>query len=62
MTTFQRIFETRTSRVAAAVFVVVLVVGIFGGVLAPDDPLQQDYNATFLHVGAHGHLLGTDYL
>ena len=50
------------SRAALAVLGLVLVVAVFGGRLAPDEPLAQDGDATFAPAGSAGHLLGTDYI
>lgn len=62
MTTFRRTFASRYSRLAGAVLLAMLLLAVFGAVLAPEDPLGQNPNDTFLHLGAAGHLLGTDYI
>jgi peptide/nickel transport system permease protein len=48
----------------AALFVlgVVAAVALFGGALAPHDPLGQDVAHRFAPAGTPGHVLGTDYL
>lgn len=61
MVTLRRTFASRLARVAGVVLVLVLVVAIFGGALAPDDPLGQS-DQLFAPAGTAGHLLGTDYL
>ncbi|MGW4648566.1 dipeptide/oligopeptide/nickel ABC transporter permease/ATP-binding protein [Kitasatospora sp. NPDC004289] len=49
------------ARAALAVLAAVLLLALFGGTLAPHDPLAQDTAAALRGPGA-GHLLGTDYL
>ncbi|MEV4421965.1 ABC transporter permease [Patulibacter sp. NPDC049589] len=61
MDTFRRTFATTYVRVAGVVLLLVLIVAVFGGALAPDDPLGQG-DAIFAHAGTSGHLLGTDYV
>jgi peptide/nickel transport system permease protein len=61
MDTFRRTFATLYVRIAGVVLLLVLVVAVFGGALAPQDPLAQG-ERIFAHVGASGHLLGTDYV
>ncbi len=61
MDTFRRTFATLDVRIAGVVLVLVLVVALFGGAIAPDDPLAQG-DAIFAHAGTAGHLLGTDYV
>jgi len=39
-----------------------LLVGIFAGVLAPDNPVKQNIDNTLAAPGSPGHLLGTDQL
>jgi ABC-type dipeptide/oligopeptide/nickel transport system permease subunit len=50
------------TRAAVLVLAVVAAVSLFGGALAPHDPLAQDVAHTFAPAGTAGHLLGTDYL
>jgi peptide/nickel transport system permease protein len=62
MTALRRTFATTYVRIAGFVLFIVLVLVIFGGVVAPDNPLTQNVSQTFAPLGAHGHILGTDYL
>jgi peptide/nickel transport system permease protein len=50
-----------SARIALVILAVVAVVTIFGGSLAPQNPLAINANALFAGPSAH-HLLGTDYL
>ncbi|MDO9354472.1 MAG: ABC transporter permease [Solirubrobacteraceae bacterium] len=62
MTTLHRTFSTWTARIAGTVLVTILLLAVFGGAIAPDDPLGQNPNDTFVHAGNAAHLLGTDYV
>lgn len=48
--------------VGASIMVLLFLVGILAGVIAPHDPVKQDFNATLSPPGTVGHLLGTDQL
>ncbi len=61
MKTARRVFASPSTKVAAFVLFVVLVLTITGGLLAPNDPLAQDVPNHFGHPSS-GNLLGTDYL
>jgi ABC-type dipeptide/oligopeptide/nickel transport system permease subunit len=50
------------TRAALFVLAAVAAVALFGGALAPHDPLAQDVSHTFAPAGTAGHVLGTDYL
>jgi peptide/nickel transport system permease protein len=59
--TLRRTWRLPAARVALAVLLVVAVLAVFGGLIAPQDPLAQD--TTRMLQGPSGdHLLGTDYL
>jgi peptide/nickel transport system permease protein len=61
MRTLRRTWQFRIARLALAVLAVVALLAVFGGQLAPHDPLAQDPNRIL--TGPSGnHLLGTDYL
>ena len=49
-------------RAALSVLGVVAAVALFGGALAPADPLAQNVTHRFAPAGTPSHLLGTDYL
>jgi peptide/nickel transport system permease protein len=61
MTVIRRALRLRSAQLSLALLVVVLLVGVFGGWLAPQDPLAQD-TANILHGPSSAHWLGTDYL
>lgn len=61
MRTFRNTWRVPVARAALAVLLLVAVLAVFGGQLAPDDPLAQD-TAHVLQGPGGGHLLGTDYL
>ncbi len=61
MTTARRIFAAPSTKVAGFVLLVVLVLTITGGLLAPDNPLAQNVPNHFQHPSS-SNLLGTDYL
>jgi peptide/nickel transport system permease protein len=56
-----RLLAGTTARIAAAILLVLLILAVLGGVLAPHDPLAQDVGS-ILKGPSSGHLLGTDYL
>jgi peptide/nickel transport system permease protein len=61
MRTLRRAWRQRTARIALVVIGLIAVLAVFGGQLAPHDPLAQDPNSVLL--GPSGaHWLGTDYL
>jgi peptide/nickel transport system permease protein len=59
--TVRRVFASPSTKVAAFVLFVVLILTITGGLLAPNDPLAQNVPNHFQHPSS-GNLLGTDYL
>ncbi len=61
MSTFRRVFAAPSTKVAGFVLLVVLVLTITGGLLAPHDPLAQNVPDHFQHPSS-SNLLGTDYL
>jgi peptide/nickel transport system permease protein len=61
VTIARRVFASPSTKVAAFVLFVVLILTITGGLLAPNDPLAQDVPNHFKGPSS-GHLLGTDYL
>jgi len=61
MYTFRRTFATTYVRVAGVVLLLVLIVAVLGGSIAPQDPLGQG-DEIFAPAGTTGHLLGTDYV
>lgn len=61
MRTLRRTGRLPAARAALAVLAVVALLAVFGGLLAPQDPLAQD-TAKVLQGPSGGHLLGTDYL
>jgi len=59
--------RNKVAQVAAAVLLLVVIVGIFGPLIAPHDPTAQDLTARlappfWAHGNVPGHLLGTDSL
>lgn len=61
MSTLRTSLRVPLARAALAVLVLVLLLALFGGRLAPADPLAQD-TARILRGPGDGHPLGTDYL
>ncbi|MCX5207849.1 ABC transporter permease [Kitasatospora sp. NBC_00240] len=61
MRTIRRTLRLRTARIALPVLAAVALLALFGGALAPQDPLAQD-TAQLLGAPGGAHLLGTDYL
>ncbi|MFC1415752.1 ABC transporter permease [Streptacidiphilus cavernicola] len=61
MRTFRNTWRVPIARVALGVLLLVGVLAVFGGQLAPQDPLAQD-TARVLQGPSGAHLLGTDYL
>jgi peptide/nickel transport system permease protein len=57
----RRTLRLPSARLAVVVLAVIAVLVVFGGALAPQDPLFQDTSAMLQGPSAH-HLLGTDYL
>jgi peptide/nickel transport system permease protein len=58
--TFRNLVRIPVARVALAILFVIAVVAVFGGHLAPYDPLDQD--PSILQGPSAHHLLGTDYV
>jgi peptide/nickel transport system permease protein len=61
MSTFRRVFAAPSTKVAGFVLLLVLLMTITGGLLAPHDPLAQDVPNHFGKPSG-SNLLGTDYL
>jgi len=61
MRTLRRALRQRSAQIAVAVIGLIAVLAVFGGQLAPHDPLAQDPNAVLGGPGG-AHWLGTDYL
>ena len=61
MRTFRNTWRVPIARVALTVLLLVALLAVFGGQLAPQDPLAQD-TAHVLQGPSGAHLLGTDYL
>ena len=61
MRTLRNTLRVPIARVALAVLLLVALLAVFGGQLAPHDPLAQDI-AHVLQGPSGAHLLGTDYL
>jgi peptide/nickel transport system permease protein len=61
MRTLRRAWRLRSARIALGVLFVIAILSVFGGQLAPDDPLAQNINAV-LQGPSTQHWLGTDYL
>ena len=61
MSALRRALRLRSARISLGLLLLVLLVGIFGGWLAPQDPLAQDTGAILQGPGSV-HWLGTDYL
>jgi peptide/nickel transport system permease protein len=60
MNTLRNLFRIPVARVALAILFVVALVAVFGGHLAPHDPLEQD--SAILQGPNAQHWLGTDYV
>jgi peptide/nickel transport system permease protein len=60
MTTFRNLLRIPGARVALVILTLVALLALFGGVLAPHDPLQQ--YTSVLSGPSGSHLLGTDYV
>ena len=58
----RRLLRAPLALIGLVVLVVAALVAVFAPVLAPYDPAQTSFSATFLPPGAAGHLLGTDSL
>jgi len=61
MTALRRALRLRSARISLGLLLLVLLIGIFGGWLAPQDPLAQN-TAGILQGPGSAHWLGTDYL
>ncbi|KQW47878.1 peptide ABC transporter permease [Nocardioides sp. Root1257] len=61
MTTLKALWRVPSARFAFVVLALVAFLAIFGGALAPDDPLKQ-YTDDVLQGPSSAHWLGTDYL
>jgi peptide/nickel transport system permease protein len=58
----RRLLRAPLALIGLVVLVVAALVALFAPVLAPYEPTQTSFSATFLPPGAAGHLLGTDSL
>ena len=61
MRTLRRAWGQRSAKIALVVIGLIAILAVFGGQLAPQDPLSQDPNAV-LGGPSGAHWLGTDYL
>ena len=59
--TLRRALRLTSARIALAIILLIVVLAIFGGALAPQNPLTQNTNAV-LQGPSGAHWLGTDYL
>ena len=59
--TLRRALRLTSARIALAIILLIVVLAIFGGALAPQNPLTQSTNAV-LQGPSGAHWLGTDYL
>jgi peptide/nickel transport system permease protein len=59
--TLRRALKLTSARIALGIILLIAVLAIFGGTLAPHDPLAQSTNAV-LQGPSGAHWLGTDYL
>jgi peptide/nickel transport system permease protein len=59
--TLHRALRLTSARIALAIILLIVVLAIFGGLLAPQNPLTQNTNAV-LQGPSGAHWLGTDYL
>jgi len=59
--TLRRVLRLTSARIALGVILLIAVLALFGGALAPHDPLAQDTSAV-LQGPSGAHWLGTDYL
>jgi peptide/nickel transport system permease protein len=57
----RRALRLTSARIALAIILLIIVLAIFGGMLAPQNPLTQNTNAV-LQGPSGAHWLGTDYL
>ena len=58
---FRRALRLTSARIALGLILLIAVLAVFGGALAPHDPLAQDTSAVLQGPGG-AHWLGTDYL
>ena len=61
MRTLRRAWRQRSAKIALVVIGLIAILAVFGGQLAPHDPLAQDPNSV-LGGPSSAHWLGTDYL
>jgi ABC-type dipeptide/oligopeptide/nickel transport system permease subunit len=59
---WRRLLTHRSAVVGLGVMLIYAVAAIFGPILFPFDPAQNQLTRVFLAVGEQGHLLGTDHL
>ena len=59
--TLRRVLRLAGARIALGIILLIAVLAVFGGTLAPHDPLAQDTSAV-LQGPSGAHWLGTDYL
>jgi peptide/nickel transport system permease protein len=59
--TLRRALGLTSARIALAIILLIVVLAVFGGMLAPQNPLTQNTNAV-LQGPSGAHWLGTDYL
>lgn len=62
MNTLKRFLRHKLGVTGLIIVVLVVVVGIFGGNIAPYDPIKQDYGSVMVPPLTKGHWLGTDQL
>lgn len=61
-TVFRRVMADRVAMFAALVILFLLVLAVFGPLIAPLDPYQASMMKRLRPIGTEGHLLGTDEL
>ncbi|MFC2105821.1 ABC transporter permease [Candidatus Bipolaricaulota bacterium] len=58
----RRLFRHRLAAIGLVIVILVIAMAITSFFWTPYDPFEQDYSVVMVRPGAHGHLLGTDFL